>query len=47
MEFLRLPAMALAGMWVYGEPLDWAVFAGGALIVAGILANILSERRKP
>lgn len=47
MEFLRLPAMALAGMWIYGEPLDWAVFAGGALIVAGILANILSERRKP
>lgn len=45
MEFLRLPAMAFAGMLLYGEPLEWAVFAGGALIVAGILLNLFGESR--
>jgi drug/metabolite transporter (DMT)-like permease len=46
MEFLRIPVMALAGFWVYGEPLQAAVFAGAALIVGGILLNIDAERRR-
>jgi drug/metabolite transporter (DMT)-like permease len=46
MEFLRIPVMALAGYWVYGEPLQAAVFAGAALIVSGILININAERRR-
>lgn len=47
MEFLRLPAMALAGFWIYGEPLDPLVFAGGGLIIAGIALNIFSDRQRP
>jgi drug/metabolite transporter (DMT)-like permease len=47
MEFLRIPVMALAGFWIYGEPLQLAVFAGAALIVSGILVNIHAERRRP
>jgi drug/metabolite transporter (DMT)-like permease len=46
MEFLRLPAMAVAGTLIYGEPLEWAVFAGGALIVTGIFLNVLGEGRR-
>jgi drug/metabolite transporter (DMT)-like permease len=46
MEFLRLPAMALAGTLIYGEALDWAVFAGGGLIISGILLNMSEARPK-
>ncbi|MEX0969368.1 MAG: DMT family transporter [Paracoccaceae bacterium] len=45
MEFMRLPAMAAIGMLAYGEALEWAVFAGAALIVAANLLNIMSARR--
>jgi drug/metabolite transporter (DMT)-like permease len=48
MEFIRLPLIALVGMWVYGEPLRLAVFLGAALIVAGNLINLYAEsRRRP
>ena len=48
MEFVRLPLIALVGMWVYGEPLRPAVFLGAALIIAGNLVNLRSEtRRRP
>ncbi|MEO1459108.1 MAG: DMT family transporter [Pseudomonadota bacterium] len=40
MEFMRLPAIAVAGMLLYGEPLEVAVFVGGALILAGNIVNI-------
>lgn len=46
MEFVRLPLIALVGMWVYGEPLRPAVFAGAALIVAGNLINLRAETRR-
>jgi drug/metabolite transporter (DMT)-like permease len=46
MEFLRLPVIAGLGALVYGEPLEVAVFAGAAVILAGILINIHGERRK-
>lgn len=45
MEFLRLPVIAVVGMILYGEPLEVAVFVGGAIILAGNLYNIASERR--
>src|SRR5690606_22404999 len=41
MEFLRLPALSLVGVWLYGETLHPAVLAGAALIVA---ANVLNFR---
>jgi uncharacterized membrane protein len=33
-----------AGMVIYGEPLELAVFAGAALILAGNLYNIIAQR---
>jgi drug/metabolite transporter (DMT)-like permease len=45
MEFIRLPIIAMIGMWLYAEPLRTAVFAGAALIVAGNLVNIHAARR--
>lgn len=47
MEFLRLPVLAVVGMLMYGEPLEIAVFVGGAIILAGNLLNINVERRRP
>jgi drug/metabolite transporter (DMT)-like permease len=45
MEFVRLPLIALVGVWLYGEPLRAAVFLGAALIIAGNLVNMRGERR--
>jgi len=48
LDFLRLPLIAAVGFGFYGEPLDWLVLAGGALMFAGNLINIRAEkRRKP
>jgi len=47
MDFARLPIVALVGMLVYAEPLEAAVFAGAALILAGNLLNIRASRRGP
>lgn len=47
MEFIRLPVIALVGMWVYGEPLRAAVFLGAAVIVAGNLLNLRASRQAP
>ena len=44
-DFLRLPVIALLGMWLYAEPLDGLVFLGAAIIFAGNYGNILAERR--
>jgi len=46
MEFIRLPFIALVGMWVYGEPLRLTVFIGAGLIVAGNLMNLRAETRR-
>ncbi len=46
MEFLRLPIIAMIGMWMYGEPLRLAVFAGAALIIAGNLIGLRAETRR-
>lgn len=45
MEFLRLPVIALVGMWVYAEPLRAAVLIGALLIVAANLVNMRASRR--
>lgn len=47
LDFLRIPLIAVVGWLVYREALDWAVFLGAALIVAGILWNLLAEARRP
>lgn len=45
MEFMRLPLIAVVGMLLYLEPLEFAVFAGSALVLLGNLLNIRAERR--
>jgi len=44
MEFLRLPVIAVAGMLLYGEPLELAIFVGAALILAGNLINLRGQK---
>lgn len=45
MEFMRLPAVAVAAALLYGEPLEFAVFLGAGLILVGNLINIRGARR--
>ena len=44
-DFTRVPVVAVMAMLVYGEPLDWAVFAGAAVIFGANYLNILTESR--
>ncbi|MEM9855280.1 MAG: DMT family transporter, partial [Pseudomonadota bacterium] len=44
-DFVRLPAIALIGMALYGEPLDGFVFIGAALIFGANYLSILRESR--
>jgi drug/metabolite transporter (DMT)-like permease len=43
LDFLRIPLIALIGWWMYGELLDGFVFAGAAIIIAGIFWNLRAE----
>ncbi|MBK1636603.1 DMT family transporter [Rhodovulum adriaticum] len=45
MDFLRLPVIAVVGMALYAEPLEWAVFAGAALILTANFVNLRAEVR--
>lgn len=45
LDFFRLPLIAVVGLLVYQEPIDPWVLAGGAVIVAANLVNLLGERR--
>ncbi|WP_204114373.1 DMT family transporter [Shimia biformata] len=45
-DFIRLPAIAVVGLLVYGEALDIWVFVGAVVIFLGNYLNILSETRK-
>jgi drug/metabolite transporter (DMT)-like permease len=45
LDFFRLPLIALIGWWLYREPLDPMVFAGAALIIAGVLWNLHDAAR--
>jgi drug/metabolite transporter (DMT)-like permease len=44
-DFVRLPAIAVVGMLLYGEPLDVWVFVGALVIFAGNYMNLWSETR--
>jgi drug/metabolite transporter (DMT)-like permease len=44
-DYLRLPLIAAAAAWLYGEPLDPFVMIGGAVVLAGVL--ITQSGRKP
>jgi drug/metabolite transporter (DMT)-like permease len=46
LDFMRLPLIAVVGWSFYGEALDVLVFAGGAVIFAGVLWNLRSETRR-
>jgi drug/metabolite transporter (DMT)-like permease len=46
MDFLRMPLIAVIGWMLYGEHLDVFVFAGAALIVAGVLWNLRGEAQR-
>jgi drug/metabolite transporter (DMT)-like permease len=43
MDFMRVPLIAVAGWWLYGERLDAFVFLGAGVIVSGIVANLRAE----
>jgi drug/metabolite transporter (DMT)-like permease len=45
LDFLRIPLIAVVGWWLYGEPLDFFVFAGAGLIILGLLWNLRREAR--
>ena len=45
-DFLRVPLIALVGWWFFGENLDPFVFAGGAIILTGIVWNLREEAKK-
>ncbi|MFP4328581.1 MAG: DMT family transporter [Paracoccaceae bacterium] len=45
MDFLRLPVIALIGMLLYDEALEWAVVLGAALIIGANWLNLRAERR--
>lgn len=45
LDFLRIPLIAAIAWALYGEPLDPLVLVGVAVIVAGILANLVVETR--
>lgn len=45
MDFIRLPAIAVLGMLVYGEPLDLYVLLGALVILAASWINIAGEAK--
>jgi drug/metabolite transporter (DMT)-like permease len=47
LDFLRVPFIAVVGALFYAEPLDGLVFAGGGLILAGIVWNLRGQARAP
>jgi len=40
MDFLRLPLIAVVGLFLYGEPIQFWVFIGGAIVFAGSWLNL-------
>jgi len=46
LDFLRVPFIAVVGALFYAEPIDALVFAGGGLILAGIVWNLRAEARR-
>jgi len=46
MDFLRVPLIAAIGWLFYGEHVDAFVFAGAAIIIAGVVWNIHGEAQR-
>lgn len=46
LDFLRLPVAIAIGFLAYGEPLEWVVALGAAIILAGNALNVWSERQR-
>lgn len=46
LDFMRLPLVATLGLVLYDEPLQIAVFLGGALILTGIWINLRRETKR-
>ncbi|WP_305405024.1 DMT family transporter [Photobacterium leiognathi] len=46
MDFLRLPLIALVGVYFYAEGLDWTLFLGAGCMLLGNLINVYSPREK-
>ncbi len=47
MDYLRLPLIAVVGVLLYAEPLDFWVLGGGIVVVIANILNIRGERRAP
>jgi len=45
-DFGRLPIIAMVGMLLYSEPLEWAVLIGGVIIFTANFLNLRSETRR-
>lgn len=45
MAFLQLPLISLLGFLLYNERVEWFLFAGAALVLAGNLVNVRAEQR--
>ena len=45
MAFLQLPLISLLGFLLYKERIEWFLFMGAALILAGNLVNVRAEQR--
>ncbi|MEM7471074.1 MAG: DMT family transporter [Pseudomonadota bacterium] len=44
-DFARLPVIALIGVWLYAEPLEWPVVLGACIIFGANYFNIFAESR--
>ena len=44
-DFARLPVIALIGVWLYAEPLEWPVMLGAAIIFGANYLNVSAESR--
>lgn len=45
-DFARLPIIAIVGMALYNEPLEWLALLGAVVIFGANYLNILSEKKK-
>ncbi len=45
LDFARLPIIAIAGMMIYGEPLDAFVIAGACIIMGANYVNVRNEAK--
>jgi drug/metabolite transporter (DMT)-like permease len=44
-DFLRVPLIALIGWALYGERLEWPLVIGTAIVIGGVVLNLLGESR--